>query len=173
MQSLGRFQVFVSIMMIMGFTSGFYVTQLLQFLELQPKYICSDDPYFTFEYKCAPYAVKDLPGFCQTSLFYKVDWSQEYSLKNWFEELDLSCTPKTRIGLIGSSLFIGWALSALFVPRLSDLFGRKRIFIASMGLQTLTFIGLYFSTSINITTSLMFFWDRVCGKSLDLVPLHD
>jgi MFS family permease len=60
------------------------------------------------------------------------------------------------VGFIGSSLFLGWALSALFIPRLADIYGRRRIFMLSMAIQTLAFLGLYLSHDINLTTAFMF-----------------
>jgi MFS family permease len=97
-----------------------------------------------------------LEVFCETDLFHKIDWDDEASLHNWFESLDLTCVSKQRIGFIGSSLFIGWALGATFLPRLSDLYGRRRVFIGSMILQVVTFIGLYLSKNIDVTTFIMF-----------------
>jgi MFS transporter, putative metabolite:H+ symporter len=109
-------------------------------------------------YPCAPQPTKDgLPGFCgKTSIYYQVDFSNEASLDNWFVELSLECVSKTRIGLIGSSMFMGWALSAVFLPRLSDIYGRKKIFIFSILLQSCAMSVMYFSHSLNLTTAMMF-----------------
>lgn len=63
---------------------------------------------------------------------------------------------KARIGLLGSSLFIGWAASAVMLPRLSDLYGRRIIFIVSMAIQTLAMAGFFVSTSIDLSTACMF-----------------
>jgi putative MFS transporter len=68
----------------------------------------------------------------------------------------MKCVSKARVGLIGSSLFAGWALSAIFIPRLSDIYGRKRIFLFSMLLQICVFLPLYFSRNLTLTTILMF-----------------
>jgi MFS family permease len=68
----------------------------------------------------------------------------------------MECVSKARVGLIGSSLFAGWALSAIFLPRLADIYGRKKIFLTSIALQLLAFQGLYFSKNLNLTTSFMF-----------------
>lgn len=125
---------------------------------MQPKYLCSHDKSFTNPFKCEPQATKTLPGFCGTDLYYEIDWSQEYSLKNWFVDLNLECVSKARIGFIGSSLFLGWALFALIVPRLSDLHGRKAVFQWCMVLQIAAFFGLYFSHNVDLTTGVMFFF---------------
>jgi hypothetical protein len=41
-------------MMIMGYLSGQYIGQMIGYLELVPKYICSKAPDFSSPYKCAP-----------------------------------------------------------------------------------------------------------------------
>lgn len=71
-------------------------------------------------------------------------------------ELSLECVSKARVGLIGSSMFMGWAISATFLPRLSDIYGRKKIFIFSILLQSLAMTGMYFSHDLNLTTAMMF-----------------
>jgi len=85
-----------------------------------------------------------------------VDWNEPTSLDNWFVQLNLACESKARIGLIGSSIFFGWALSAIFLPRLADLYGRKLIVLISLCIQLVSFIGFYFSRNINVTTAFAF-----------------
>ena len=85
-----------------------------------------------------------------------MDTTDETSLDNWFTGLHLECVSKARIGLIGSCFFAGWALSAIFIPRMADIYGRKKIFLFSMALQLCTFLALYFSRDLNLTTVLMF-----------------
>jgi MFS family permease len=53
-------------------------------------------------------------------------------------------------------MFAGWALSAIFIPRLADIYGRKLIFLFSMALQLCTFIAMYFSKDLNFTTVVLF-----------------
>jgi MFS family permease len=70
-----------------------------------------------------------MPHFCDNpNLFHRVDWNDEGSLHNLFEQLDLACSSKAQVGFIGSSLFIGWVLSSLIMPRCADIFGRKPVF---------------------------------------------
>ena len=168
-------------MMIMGFSSGQYISQLLQFLELQPKYECSLDEKFTNVFSCEPHPSKDHPGFCgNSSIHYQVNWDEEVSLHNWFDSLELTCVSKSRIGLLGSSLFIGWASAATILPRLSDLYGRKKIFVLSMMIQTVSFLGFFFSRNIDAMTAFMFLFGVAsvgrCSISylylMDLLPAN-
>ena len=53
-------------------------------------------------------------------------------LDNWVDKLDLLCESKLKIGLIGSVYFAGVITTLLFVPPLSDRYGRKVIFVVSL-----------------------------------------
>jgi MFS family permease len=55
-------------------------------------------------------------------------------------------------------LFAGWAIAAFIFPRLADIYGRRLIFTGSMLIQTLSLIGLYFSTNLYVTYAFMFFF---------------
>jgi len=37
------------------------------------------------------------------------------------------CAPKNKIGLLGSTYFVGLVLGSIFLPRLSDIYGRKSL----------------------------------------------
>lgn len=39
---------------------------------------------------------------------------------------------KTKIGLLGTIYMAGWASSAIVIPRMSDIYGRKRVYSISM-----------------------------------------
>lgn len=71
--------------------------------------------------------------------------------------MNLTCTPKAEIGLIGSMQFIGWMVASFFIPRLADIYGRKYIVIGSIFLQLCSFIGLFLSRSAITTIVMMFF----------------
>ena len=71
--------------------------------------------------------------------------------------MDLTCTSKFYIGLIAAALFAGWAISAAFLPRMADVYGRKPIYRWSMIGHLLVYGGIVLSSSLVLTTSLMFF----------------
>lgn len=54
--------------------------------------------------------------------------------------------------------FVGWAISAAITPRLSDIYGRRPIFLLSMLVQLLSLIAIYISRSVWITIGLIFFF---------------
>jgi MFS family permease len=82
-------------------------------------------------------------------------WDHYSSLHNWVEQLNLTCVPNLRIGLIGSALFLGWAISCLIIPRLSDSYGRKKVFCISVVFNHIVWFLTLFSTNLYLTTFLM------------------
>ena len=87
---------------------------------------------------------------------YSINYTNDTSLHNWVEQLDLVCVSNTNIGLLGSMYFAGWSCSLLFVPLLSDKFGRKRIFIAAVAATVLCMVGTMLSHSLVLTDVLIF-----------------
>jgi MFS family permease len=156
---LGRFHLFATVMMIFGFGSGQYITQLLAYLEIPNKYLCSNFADHREPYYCEPHfnEKNNAPGFCgKEGIYHWVDWSKETSIYNWYTQLNMECISKARVGLIGSSIFIGWTIAAFIIPRQADIHGRRKIFMFSMAIQSVTFLALYFSHDVNFTTVLMF-----------------
>jgi hypothetical protein len=128
----------------------------MQFVELAPSWICSLTGDYTDAFPCitnANHVDKDDKTFNVCTLpeeqrHYKRDTSNKLSLHNWIEDLDLACTnsgPLGPIALLGSLQFVGWAISAFITPRLSDIYGRKKIFLASMLIQFVSLIGIFIS----------------------------
>jgi len=157
----GRFHYMALALLAMGFSSGSFIGGLLGFLELEPHYLCRNLNEVNSQwYKCAPKENKEsLPSFCgRNDIEFKVDLENPHSLEHWYQQIGLTCASKSQIGMIGSSMFIGWAISGLVLPRLADIYGRKIILTFSLGLQLISFAGLFLSTSIGLTTFLMFFF---------------
>ena len=79
---------------------------------------------------------------------------------------------------MGSSYLGGWAAGCLFVPRMGDVYGRRKPFLISTLASILVHIGLILSTNINLSIALFFFLGLATpGKSniayvylLELVP---
>ena len=95
---------------------------------------------------CTPKDFCDNPSV----ISYVPNWDREDSYDNWISRFDLHCASKSKIGLIGSAYFGGWALSLTFLPRLSDLFGRQKILIAGTTVNFLAFTMLLTSHSYAI-----------------------
>ena len=46
---------------------------------------------------------------------------------------------KTKVGFIGSAYFLGWCSTMLWLPRISDMNGRKKFFMAAMAMDLLLY----------------------------------
>mmetsp|Transcript_40669 Transcript_40669/g.53345 ORF Transcript_40669/g.53345 Transcript_40669/m.53345 type:complete len:141 (+) Transcript_40669:476-898(+) len=53
-------------------------------------------------------------------------------------------------------VFIGWVITLAFVPRLSDKYNRKKIFLAGMYIDWLLFIAMFFTTSLDLMIVVTF-----------------
>ena len=65
---------------------------------------------------------------------YYIDWTNELSLNNWSQTLDLICVPDAEVQRISSIYYIGEIFGCLAIARIPDLMGRKWPFIVSVGL---------------------------------------
>jgi hypothetical protein len=54
------------------------------------------------------------------------------TLENWISKYDLVCADKFIISSFGMLYFAGFALGALFLPNMSDRYGRKNYYIGSL-----------------------------------------
>jgi len=72
------------------------------------------------------------------------------------EQLDLACISKFKLGFLGSTYFMGWTIASLIIPRISDLTGRKWIFVSLMCLNFVSVLVSIFSKNIFLTYTCMF-----------------
>jgi MFS family permease len=70
------------------------------------------------------------------------------------------CEPKSRIGFLGACFFIGVIVSSTIIPVgfLSDIIGRKWIFIATIALMIVALTGFLLATSLDELYVYMFFF---------------
>jgi len=68
------------------------------------------------------------------------------------------CESKNRIGFLGACFFIGVIVSSTIVPvgYLSDQWGRKWLFIGTLGLLLVALTGFFFATSLDQLYIFMF-----------------
>eukprot|EP00347_Sterkiella_histriomuscorum_P017063 403350803 len=143
------FQWWSSTLFTYGLATIGMLYSALASLEKQPKYVCYNEDGTTFE--CFAQQICSDPN-----LKYEVDWSAITSLHNWIEDLNLRCESSTKVGLIGSMYFVGWVIAAFILPRMSDFYGRKKIFLLSMFGCATTYMVIIFSRKIELTIALMF-----------------
>ena len=70
--------------------------------------------------------------------------------------MDLTCTPKEKIGSIASAYFLAFAISSGITPSLADKFGRKIPYLASLIVQTIAYLFIILSKDINQVIGLYF-----------------
>lgn len=86
----------------------------------------------------------------------RVDQTDHHTFNNWVGQMNLTCVEHSTIGLMGTMLFLGWMTSSMIVPRLSDIYGRKRFFLGFQVLQVSAIIALYMSTSVYQALAILF-----------------
>ena len=162
MGGFGRHQWKIAIIQSLCMAMGSYAVYPMGFYELQPSYLCSSDEVNW--YSCT----NDVfcPNLRKDSIptpYYKVDLASESSLKNWVGQFDLDCSPKTDFGLFGSSFFAGVVLGSLILPRLSDIYGRRRIALIGNILHVFSGVILLFSTKFSFALFLIFLMGLAMG----------
>ena len=58
--------------------------------------------------------------------------------------------------MIGSAFFLGWVTTLLWIPRISDLHGRKRVLICGLVISTILYTLMLFVTSLDLLIAIMF-----------------
>ena len=114
----GRFQWLMSIITMGNYIRSAFFYYPLPYMELLPEYTCTYPDGTVETCKTEDWCGKD-------DVIAEVNWNADRSLHNWVEQLDLACKSDTAVGLIGSTYFYGILISVTFLPRISDLYGRK------------------------------------------------
>lgn len=99
-------------------------------------------------------------------------------LNNWVDKLGMLCESQSNIGFLGSSYYIGIVVAMLVIPALSDCYGRKTVFVATMILQVFSQYGLMVAQNLHEATFYMIIagacWPgkRVAGLNyqLEFIP---
>ena len=68
----------------------------------------------------------------------------------------MKCADKSQFGLMGMTLFIGWTISAVFVARISDIYGRKNVYLVNMLVQLVALLLIIFAQSFGVMLSGLF-----------------
>ena len=79
----------------------------------------------------------------------------EDSYDNWIMRYDLHCASSSKIGMIGSSFFLGWVLTLVIFPRISDIYGRQKLVFFGNLISLLAFIVLLMSRKYEVLIACM------------------
>ena len=79
-------------------------------------------------------------------------------IDNWNEQTHMLCEPKARIGFLGACFFIGVLVASTIIPvgYLSDVIGRKWLFVGSIVFLQIACLGFIFATKLDQLYVFMF-----------------
>ena len=78
------------------------------------------------------------------------------------------CVSPWKVGFIGSAFFLGWCTTILWLPRLSDKYGRKKFFVVGMAIQLLLYTLLMVCESLDAMIALMFAFGMNCSIRINV-----
>ena len=182
MGGFGRYQCFICVVIILGMHSGALIAKAFPILERAPTepggYLCKS-PDHPEEYPCSP------SDFCgDPSITYEVNVGDKYNdedgrnhnYNNLYTQYGLMCKTKKATALLNTLGFASVFLGCLFIPRLTDLYGRKGVYMVSMICQAPTFLMLSITHSLTIAYAAAFCFGfctigRIAGGFMLLMEL--
>ena len=87
-----------------------------------------------------------------------MDTTDSNYIENWVGQANMLCESKQRIGFLGACFFIGVLTASSIIPigLLSDLYGRKWIFVATIVILIVSCVGFLFAKSLDELYVYMF-----------------
>jgi len=154
----GNFQIFAYLAVSSGLNAcGFWFYQL-GYLIQEPKYSCSlASGVNTANYDAICTTANICAGDPRITSS-AIDWTNEASLHNWHLQYDLQCMPKAQQGLISSMFFLGWCVTLLWMPRLGDVYGRKKLILWDNFISLTMYLGVLVAPNIYVLAGLLFAW---------------
>jgi MFS family permease len=154
----GLYQYLLIAIHLMLYVSSSFVVYNVGFLQMNPVYECTtyaDGGSTLKAVSCSREEMCRLREQLGTdkdpavqAKSWRVDWNDPHSLWNWTTWLDLHCD-SMYVGFFGTLYFLGFLISSLIFPPMSDRIGRKKMFMVGSLIQFLTFIGmLLFKSSL-------------------------
>jgi MFS family permease len=144
----------------------------MSYFTLMPKYRCQDAESGNW-FECVP------EEFCLGDIKREIDYSNQYSLRNWIEQYHLECESSWTMSLILASYFIGQTCTILWIPALVEEHGRSLIYKIGIVGTNISFLLIYLTSSVSFLIFTMFvfgalsparnlaFWNYM----MDFIPL--
>lgn len=76
---------------------------------------------------------------------------------------DLVCTPKVQISFFGTLLLAGFFFGSIFLVRLGDIIGRKKVVVVSTLVSSVCLVGILLSPSLITLFVCIFIFGLTCG----------
>ena len=155
--AFGRFQCFVFLVVVFGMQSGAFFLKGFSILEkaptAEPEYLCTDNGSSAVEYPCKP------SDFCgSTDITYRVNTALSGNDENFYTQFSFMCEKKIWLSLIPMSFLTGMVIGSLFLPRLTDLRGRKTVYAYAVIVQTVMLYTFCFLRQKLAAVLLVFVW---------------
>ena len=77
--------------------------------------------------------------------------------------MDLMCDNTWKVGLIGSAYFLGWSATLLWVPRLSDKYGRKKFLVFGVLSDLFLYTMIFLCSNVNLMILILFTYGCVAS----------
>ena len=78
------------------------------------------------------------------------------------------CEPSWKVGLLGTMFFTGWCATLLWVPRLADVYGRKKLFLIGMALNLVLLVAMLITSDLQVMTVIAFLFGCACPMRRDI-----
>ena len=101
---------------------------------------------------CTPDDFCDNPNV----ISYEPNMELSDSYHNWVENLSLECASSAKVGALGTSYFVGWLCTMLFLPRLSDLSGRKNLILSTLVVYLVFYSLVFVAPSYEVMIVVLF-----------------
>ena len=144
----GRFQILSTLVFGLGTAIGGFITFAIPLLLIFPQFECFNSITGTYERW-------ERDAACQAGNW-RIDGTSERTLNNWITQMNLFCSEKWMIGLLGSIYFQGHLLGSVLLANLPDTYGRKRWVRLSIFFHTILFAIMMFSPDIYMRFTLNF-----------------
>ena len=149
----GRFQVFAFIVQTWGIANtNWFLYPLGYFTQAPDSYICT----YNGEPDVSICTVENICAGDPRIATWEADPDSDHTLDNWQQKLNLTCESDFKISMLGSSIFLGWMCTLLWLPALSDRYGRKYFFWLGVFVETCVYTGVIFTTNLNVMITLFF-----------------
>ena len=111
-------QLIACIVICFGMSSPGFFINILGYLTEEPDYACTFNGNGISEDVCT------VENICSEDSRIASWQATEESIKNWHIRLRLMCEPSWKVSVLSSSFFLGWCSTLLWLPRISDIYGR-------------------------------------------------
>lgn len=140
---------------MMALNSANFLVLGLPFMKTEPHHFQCKDVVDGSWHSCSKRYICDN---ALTRDMYYADVSDSQFIDNWQDQANMLCESKQRIGFLGACFFIGVLVASTIIPvgLLSDIYGRRYIFIGSLAMLLGACIGFLLARSLDELYVYMF-----------------